>query len=74
MDSSDEDCLLDPERSRETKVCSLKRKKEPPDRGANKQRGLDLHDDSIKGKVFFIFGVMIDTMSDFKSDHRSDSS
>ena len=54
MDSSDEDFLPDPERVRNVKVSFLKRKKEPPDReGANKQRGLNLHDDSIKGKCSF---------------------
>ena len=55
MDSSDEEFLPDPERFREDKTTSLKRKKEPPDReDANKQRGLNLHDDSLKGKCFFI--------------------
>ena len=61
MSSSDEDFLPDPE---------SRRIKEPPDRGeasgsrgtkrkfddtANKQSGLCLHDDSYKGKCFFIF-------------------
>ena len=56
MDSSDEDYLPDPERYRESKAPSLKREKEPPDReGANKQRGLNLHDDSTKGKCFLSF-------------------
>ena len=62
MDSSDEDFLPDPERPR--------RMKEPPDRGEpsgsrgnkrkidddpdNQQSGLCLHDDSNKGRCFFI--------------------
>ena len=56
MDTSDEDFLPDPERDRgEQMVSSLKRKKKPPDRkDGNKQRGLFLHDDSTKGKCFFI--------------------
>ena len=62
MDSSDEDYLPDPERQG--------RKKKPPDQSGvggsrgqkrkiddadNQQRGLNLHDDFIKGKCFFIF-------------------
>ena len=62
MESSDEDYLPDPERPR--------KRKEPPDRGEasgsrekkskqeeddNKQSGLDLHDDFIKGRCFFFF-------------------
>ena len=62
MESSDEDYLPDPERPR--------KRKEPPDRGEasgsrgekskrdepnNKQSGLCLHDDFIKGRCFFFF-------------------
>ena len=64
MDSSDEDFLPDPDRPR--------KRKEPPDRiGAsrsgkvrkmnepdNKQSGLYLHDDFLKGKCFFFTLVM----------------
>ena len=68
MDSSDEDFLPDPERYREGVPHSRVREKEPPDRApssseddqpANKQRGLELHDDSTKGKCFFIFLTVI---------------
>ena len=53
MDSSDEDFLPDPERFREDQASSLMRNKELPDReDANKQRGLNLHDDFMKGKCF----------------------
>ena len=52
MESSDEDFLPDPE----------ERRTKPPDRGCtgddepdNKQRGLNLHDDSSKGRCFFLF-------------------
>ena len=68
MNSSDEDFLPDPERYREGMPPSKVREKEPPDRApsssedeqpANKQRGLELHDDSTKGKCFFIFLTVI---------------
>ena len=64
MDSSDEDFLPDPERSR--------KRNEPPDRGEasssqkrrqldepdNKQSGLNLHDDFNKGKCTFFYLVL----------------
>ena len=64
MDSSDEDFLPDPERPW--------KRKEPPDRGEasgsrgkkskkdesdNKQSGLDLHDDFLKGRCFLFTKV-----------------
>ena len=64
MDSSDEDFLPDPERPG--------KRKEPPDRGEssgsrgkkskndesdNKQSGLDLHDDFLKGRCFLFTKV-----------------
>ena len=64
MDSSDEDFLPDPERYREGVPPLKVRKKRPPDKTpssseddqpASKQRGLELHDDSTKGKCFFNF-------------------
>ena len=61
MDSSDEDFLPDPERFRENQVTSSRRKKKPPDKVGgtseddNRQSGLNLHDDFMKGKCFFIF-------------------
>ena len=52
MESSDEDFLPDPERHRVSQGSSLKRKKRPPDRREddNKQSGLKLHDDFMKGR------------------------
>ena len=56
MDSSDEDFLPDPERYRVGQGSSLMRKKKPPDKeDANKQSGLYLHDDFLKGRCFFVF-------------------
>ena len=59
--SSDEDFLPDPERCRGGFDLPFERKTKPPDKkrkldeSANQQRGLNLHDDSSKGKCFFIF-------------------
>ena len=56
MNSSDEDFLPDPERYRVGQGRSLRRKKRPPDKeDANKQSGLNLHDDFMKGRCFFVF-------------------
>ena len=56
MDSSDEDFLPDPERYRVGQGSSLMRKKKPPDKeDVNKQSGLNLHDDFLKGRCFFVF-------------------
>ena len=59
--SSDEDFLPDPEGYRGGFDLPFERKRKPPDKkrkldeSANKQRGLNLHDDFSKGKCFFIF-------------------
>ena len=61
MDSSDEDFLPDPERFRKIKeppdrkkVSSSRGKKRKSDDPVNRQSGLNLHDDFLKGKCFFI--------------------
>ena len=74
MDSSDEDYLPDPSRPR--------KRKRPPDHGEaggskkrneldepdNQQSGLNLHDDSNKGKCFFSFLSEVILISEMCSD------
>ena len=54
MDSSDEDFLPDPGRFRDGQGVSSRKRKKPPDDDDNQQSGLYLHEDSTKGKCFFI--------------------
>ena len=74
MDSSDEDYLPDPSRPRKRKRppdhCEVggSKMRNVLDEPDNQQSGLNLHDDSNKGKCFFTFLSEVILMSEMCSD------